>query len=172
MSGGKAVLMEENMIDDYRTSGMTEDEFGVGLKLFLAARFAFYAIGVFMIIGALIYIALGIGSMDEILSNATGVSATKIDDNFGGYQMLTFVQAGYTIASLICVALTYIRRSRLFAGIDIGLYVVLLILTFVMGGAGLLTNGSAWFLYLFIFTPVYSFIALFAGKHWRYMANI
>jgi hypothetical protein len=32
----------------------------------------------------------------------------------------------------------------------------------------ILTNGSAWLLY-FLLNPIWSFIALFAGKHFQYM---
>ena len=39
---------------------------------------------------------------------------------------------------------------------------------FAMGAVDLLTNGSVWAVYL-VLNPVISFIALFAGKHFKYM---
>ena len=164
-------FMSENLIDDYRTSGKTEDEFGIALKLYLGIRFAVYAIGVFMILGALLYTALGINSFDDLVSNATGLSATQVDSNFDGYKICMFVQAFYTVGAAVCVALTYIRRSQLFAIIDLGLFVVLAAVMFIMGGGGLLFNGSAWIVY-FILNPIFSFIALFAGNHFNYMNKI
>lgn len=145
-----------------------EDEFGLGLKLYLGVRFVFYIIGIFAILGAVLCVLLGLTNMDNLVSNATRYTATAVDANFGGYQMCMFVQAAYTILSAVAVALLYLKRTRLFAFIDLGLFVVLLGVMFAMGAPDLLFNGSAWTLYLLI-NPVFSFIALFAGKHFRYM---
>lgn len=145
-----------------------EDEFGLSLKIYLGARFIFYVIGVFMILGALLCVGTGLTYFDDLVSNATGYSATNVDFNFGGYQICMFVQAAYTILSAVTVALLYIKRSKLFAFIDLGLFVVLFAAMFAMGAADLLTNGSAWVIYL-VLNPVISFIALFAGKHFKYM---
>lgn len=145
-----------------------EDEFGLGLKLYLGVRFVFYIIGIFAILGAVLCVLLGLTNMDNLVSNATRYTATAVDANFGGYQICMFVQAAYTILSAVVVALLYLKRTRLFAFIDLGLFVVLLGVMFAMGAPDLLFNGSAWTLYLLI-NPVFSFIALFAGKHFRYM---
>ena len=145
-----------------------EDEFGLGLKLYLGVRFVFYIIGIIAILGAVLCVLLGLTNMDNLVSNATGYSATAVDLNFGGYQICMFVQAAYTILSAVIVALLYIKRTKLFAFIDLGLFVVLLGAMFAMGAPDLLFNGSAWGFYLLI-NPVFSFIALFIGKHFRYM---
>ena len=145
-----------------------EDEFGLSLKIYLGARFIFYVIGIFMILGALLCVAVGITNLDDLVSSATGYSATSVDVNFSGYQICMYVQAAYTILSAAAVALLYIKRSKLFAFIDLGLFVVLFAAMFAMGAADLLTNGSAWAVYL-VLNPVISFIALFAGKHFKYM---
>lgn len=145
-----------------------EDEFGLSLKIYLGARFIFYVIGIFMISGALLCVGTGLTYFDDLVSNATGYSATSVDLNFGGYQICMFVQAAYTILSAVTVALLYIKRSKLFAFIDLGLFVVLFAAMFAMGAADLLTNGSAWAIYL-VLNPIISFIALFAGKHFKYM---
>lgn len=145
-----------------------EDEFGLSLKIYLGARFIFYIIGIFMILGALVCVGTGLIYFDDLVSNATGYSATSVDANFSGYQICMFVQAAYTILSAAAVALLYIKRSKLFAFIDLGLFVVLFAVMFAMGAVDLLTNGSVWAVYL-VLNPVISFIALFAGKHFKYM---
>ncbi len=145
-----------------------EDEFGLGLKLYLGVRFIFYVIGIFAILGSLLCVVLGITNLDNLVSNATGYTAAAVDANFGGYQICMFVQAAYTILSAVSVALLYLKRTRLFAFIDLGLFVVLLGAMFAMGAPDLLFNGSVWFVYL-ILNPLYSFIALFVGKHFNYM---
>ena len=160
--------MAELTSEQYRNSGLTEDEFGIGLKLYLGIRIVFYAICTFMVLGALLYLCLGITTMDDLVSNATGLSATDVEANFGGNQICMYVQAVYTIASAVCVTMLYLKRTRLFAIIDLVLFVVLAAVTFAMGCGGLLFNVSAWLVY-FILNPVFSFIALFAGKHWQYM---
>ncbi|MGN0578141.1 MAG: hypothetical protein ACI4J4_05940 [Ruminiclostridium sp.] len=152
-------------------AGYYEDEFGLSLKIYLGARFIFYVIGIFMILGALVCLGTGVTYFDELVSTATGYSATNVDANFYGYQICMFVQTAYTILSAAAVALLYIKRSKLFAFIDLGLFVVLMGVMFAMGAADLLTNGSVWAVYL-VLNPVISFIALFAGKHFKYMPFI
>ena len=68
-----------------------EDEFGLSLKIYLGARFIFYVIGIFMILGALLCVAVGITNLDDLVSSATGYSATSVDVNFSGYQICMYV---------------------------------------------------------------------------------
>ncbi len=147
-----------------------EDEFGLGLKGYLILRAAFYCIGTFMVLGALLALIFGATTLNDLVSNATGLNATNatLNDNFNGLQICMFVQAFYTIASLVCVVLTYIKRTRLFVFIDLGLFALFVIAFFIFGSFDLLSNGSAWLLY-FIFNPVFSFLGLIVGKHFPYM---
>lgn len=145
-----------------------EDEFGVGLKIFLGARIVYYIIGLFLILGALLCVVLGLTNLDDLVSNATGYNATFVDANFGGYQICMYVQALYTIASLVVTSLFFVKRSKLLAFIDLGLFVVLIATVIAMGAFDLFTNKSAWIVYAVI-NPLWSFIALFAGKHFKYM---
>ena len=151
----------------------TEDEFGIGLKAYLYARAGFYLIGTFMILGALFALVCGATTFNDLVSNATGLSANSpvLNDNFTGLQICMIVQAVVTIGSLAGIVLLLIKRSRLFALIDLGLFVVLVAVFFIMGSMELLSNGSAWILY-FLLNPIWSFIALFVGKHWQYMPMI
>lgn len=148
----------------------TEDEFGIGLKAYLYARAGFYLIGTFMILGALLALVCGATTFNDLVSNATALSANSpvLNDNFNGLQLCMIVQAVVTIGSLVSIVLLILKRSRLFALIDLGLFVVLVAVFFIMGSMELLSNGSAWILY-FLLNPIWSFIALFAGKHWQYM---
>lgn len=147
-----------------------EDEFGLALKGYLIVRAAFYCIGTFMVLGALLALIFGATTLNDLVSNATGLNATNatLNDNFNGLQICMFVQAFYTIASLVCVVLTYIKRTRLFVFIDLGLFALFVIAFFIFGSFELLSNGSAWLLY-FIFNPVFSFLGLIVGKHFPYM---
>ena len=147
-----------------------EDEFGLALKGYLIVRAAFYCIGTFMVLGALLALIFGATTLNDLVSNATGLNATNatLNDNFNGLQLCMFVQAFYTIASLVCVVLTYIKRTRLFVFIDLGLFALFVIAFFIFGSFELLSNGSAWLLY-FIFNPVFSFLGLIVGKHFPYM---
>lgn len=156
--------------DKVKDEDYIEDEFGLGLKGYLLVRAAFYCIGTFMTLGAILALLLGATSIGDLVSNATGFNATSsiLNNNFDGLQLCMFVQAFYTIASLVCVALLYIKRAKLYAFIDIGLFVVFVAIFFIFGSFELLSNGSAWWLY-FLFNPIFSFIALFAGKHFPYM---
>lgn len=145
-----------------------EDEFGIGLKGFLLGRFVFGLICAFMVIGALVCVFTGLTNFDVLISSATALMPSAVDLNFSGYQLCMYLQAAYSILGTAAVLLFMIKRNKLFAFIDLALFVVFFAVSLVMGGADLLFNGSAWFLYL-IFNPVWSFIALFAGKHFKYM---
>ena len=165
-----AELTKEDSGFTPRGGEFVEDEFGLVLKGYLLVRIAFYCIGTFMVLGAVLALILGATDLNDLVSNATGFNATSsiLDDNFGGLQICMFVQAIYTVASLVCVVLLYLKRSRLYAFIDIGLFVVFVAVFFIMGSFELLTNGSAWWLY-FVFNPIFSFAGLFGGKHFAYM---
>lgn len=167
----QGLFMAENVneaVIDVKKEEYIEDEFGLGLKLYLGVRFIFYVVGILAILGSLLCVVLGITNLDNLVSNATGYTAAAVDANFGGYQICMFVQAAYTVLSAVCVALLYLKRTRLFAFIDLGLFVVLMGAMFAMGAPDLLFNGSVWFVYLLL-NPVISFVALFVGKHFNYM---
>ena len=153
-----------------RGGAYVEDEFGLALKGYLIVRIVFSTIGVFMILGALIALIFGATTLNDLVSNATALNSTNktLNDCFSGLQICMYVQAFYTIASAVTVTLLYIKRSKLFAFIDIGLFVLFTVVFFIMGSTELLTNGSAWLLY-FLLNPIWSFIALFGGKHFAYM---
>lgn len=153
-----------------RGGAFVEDEFGLALKGYLILRIVFYAIGTFMVLGALIALIFGATTLNDLVSNATALNSTNktLNDCFSGLQICMYVQAFYTIASAVTVTLLYIKRSKLFVFIDLGLFVIFAAVFFIMGSMELLTNGSAWLLY-FLFNPIWSFIALFGGKHFAYM---
>ncbi len=155
--------------DKVKEEDYVEDEFGLGLKGYLIVRMVFYAVGIFTILGALLALITGSTTLNDLVSNATGLNATSpiLNDGFTGLQICMFVQAFYTIASFVCVGLLYIKRTRLFAFIDIGLFVVFAAIFFIMGSFEIFF-GTAWFLY-FLLNPVISFVALFVGKHFDYM---
>ncbi|MBQ8903922.1 MAG: hypothetical protein IJY73_06500 [Oscillospiraceae bacterium] len=152
--------------DDY-----IEDEFGIALKGFLLGRFVFCLICTFMVLGALVCVFTGHTNFDVLISNATGLMASAVDQNFSGYQLCMYLQAAYSILGTASVLLFMIKRSKLFALIDLGLFVGFFAVSIIMGAGSLLFNGSAWILYL-VFNPIWSFIALFAGKHFKYMPLI
>ena len=156
--------------EDPRSTEYIEDEFGLALKGYLGVRIIFYCIGVFAILGAIIALLFGATTLNDLVSNATGFSATNADlnNNFNGLQLCMYVQAFYTIASAVVVTLFYLKRTRLFAIIDVALFVVFAIFFFIFGSVSLLGNGSAWLLY-FLLNPIWSFAALFGGKHFAYM---
>lgn len=150
-----------------------EDEFGLALKGYLIVRAVFYLIGTFAVLGAILAVAIGATTVNDLVSNATALDAKNalLVEAFDGLQLCMYVQAVYTIASLVCVVLLYVKRTRLFAIIDVALFVIFAAVFVVFGALYLLTNGSAWMLY-FILNPLFSFIALFAGKHFKYMPMI
>ena len=151
-----------------------EDEFGLGLKGYLIVRAIFYCIGTFMILGALLALVCGTTTMNDLVSNATALKGTSplLNDCFDGFKLCMYVQAVYTVASLVTVILFYIKRTKIFAFIDLGLFVVFAVIFFIMGSFEIFTTigggFSAWPLY-FLLNPVFSFIALFVGKHFPYM---
>ena len=156
--------------DNVKEEKYVEDDFGLGLKGYLIVRAVFYAIGTFMVLGALLAVALGATDLNDLVSNATGFNATSdvLNDKFGGLQICMFAQAFYTIASLVCVVMTYIKRTKLFVFIDLGLFVVFVAVFFIMGDPQLLGNGSAWWVY-FLLNPIFSFVGMIIGKHLPYM---
>ena len=157
--------------DSVKKEDYVEDEFGLALKGYLLARAVFYCVSTFMVLGALLALILGATTMGDLVSNATGFNSTSsyiTGSSFGGLQICMFVQAFVTVASLVCVVLLYVKRAKLYAFIDLGLFVVLAAVMFIMGTPDLLFNGSAWWLY-FVLNPIFSFAALFGGKHFAYM---
>lgn len=148
-----------------------EDEFGIGLKGYLLARFIFSALSLFMVLGALVCVFTGLTSLDVLISSATGLTPTKVDLNFTGYQICMYVQAAYSVLSPFVVLMFIIKKNKLFAFIDLGLFLVFFIIAMIMGGPSLFFNGfstTAWVFYIFL-NPVWSFAALFLGKHFKYM---
>lgn len=147
-----------------------EDEFGLALKGYLVLRAAFYCVGFFMILGALLALVLGATTMGDLVSSATGLSSQSdvLGNNFNGLQICMYAQAVYTIGAGVCTVMLYLKRTRLWAFIDVGLFVVFAAVFFIMGSMDLLGNGSAWLLY-FLLNPAFSFAALFVGKHFDYM---
>ncbi|MCM1417557.1 MAG: hypothetical protein NC084_03345 [Bacteroides sp.] len=154
-----------------------EDEFGLGLKGFLLARLVFLGLCLFMVLGALVCVFTGLTNFDVLISSATALTPSKVDQHFTGYQICMFAQGVYSVASPFLVFLFMTKRNKLFAFIDLGAFLVFIIVSIVMGAAAtvingetvsLFFNGSAWIAYL-VFNPVWSFIALFVGKHFKYM---
>ena len=164
--------MSENTVaqvsENFSEQDYIEDEFGIALKGFLLGRFVFGLICVFMVLGALVCVFTGLTNFDVLISNSTGLMPSAVDANFSGYQLCMYLQAAYSVLGTAAVLMFIIKRNKLFAFIDLALFVVFFAGSMVMGGGSLLFNGSAWFFYL-IFNPVWSFIALFAGKHFKYM---
>lgn len=164
---------KEEKIDEY-----IEDEFGLGLKIFLLARLVFCGLCAFMVLGALVCVVTGFTPIDVLISSATGFGPAAVDQNYDGYKICMFAQAAYSIISPVLVFMFMKNRSKLLAVADLVLFVVFIGISVAMGALFLnpvatgnpclFTNGSAWFFYL-IFNPVWSFIALFAGKHFKYM---
>ncbi len=163
MSDYAAPASEAPVREDYM-----EDEFGLGLKGYLLARLVFSAICFFMVLGALVCVFTNLTYFDILISSATGLIPARVDENFTGYQICMFVQGAYSLLSPFAVFLFMTKRNKLFAFVDLALFIVFFAISLVMGAGSLLFNGSAWFFYL-LFNPVYSFIALFAGKHFKYM---
>lgn len=154
-----------------------EDEFGLGLKGYLLIRLIFSILCFFMVLGALVCVFTGLTNFDVLISSATGLSPSKVDDNFTGYQICMFAQGIYSLASPFLVFFFIAKKNKLFAIIDLAAFLVFIAASIVMGAAAaelkgeivsLFFNGSAWFFYL-VLNPVWSFIALFAGKHFKYM---
>lgn len=168
--------MSENVVnisaDEY-----IEDEFGLGLKGFLLARLVFGLICAFMVLGGVVCLLAGT-SADVLISSATGLVPAAVDENFSGYQICMYAQAAYSILSPVIVFLFMKNRNKLYALIDLALFVVFIGISIAMGAffanpmttgsVNLFTNGSAWIFYV-LFNPVWSFIALFVGNHFKYM---
>ena len=164
--------------DQVRDEDYVEDEFGLGLKGYLIVRAVLYCIGTFMVLGGILALLTGTITINDLVSNSTGLKAASsvLNDNFNGLQICMFVQSFYVIASLVVVVLFYIKRTKLFAFIDLGLFVLFAAVFFIMGSFELLNPpistwsfGAVSWPLLFLLNPVFSFIALFVGKHFPYM---
>ncbi len=169
----RGIYMSELAMQDFeqvKEEDYMEDEFGIALKGYLIVRIVFYLIGTFAVLGGILAFALGATTLNDLVSNATALNAKSelLNSAFDGLQICMFVQAFYTVASLVCVTLFYIKRTKLFAFIDVGLFVILVAVFVVFGAFDLLFNGSAWMLYMLL-NPLFSFAALFIGKHFNYM---
>ena len=164
--------MSDNMVaqvsEGFDEQDYIEDEFGIALKGFLLGRFVFGLICAFMVLGALVCVFTGLTNFDVLISSATALIPNAVDQNFSGYQLCMYLQAAYSILGTAAVLMFMIKRNKLFAFIDLALFLVFFIGSLVMGAGNILFNGSAWIFYL-VFNPVWSFIALFAGKHFKYM---
>ncbi len=164
--------MSDNMVaqvsEGFDEQDYIEDEFGIALKGFLLGRFVFGLICAFMVVGAIVCVFTGVTNFDVLISSATALMPNAVDQNFSGYQLCMYLQAAYSILGTAAVLMFMIKRNKLFAFIDLALFLVFFIGSLVMGAGSILFNGSAWVLYL-IFNPVWSFIALFTGKHFKYM---
>ncbi len=164
--------MSNNMVaqvsEGFDEQDYIEDEFGIALKGYLAGRFVFGLLCVFMVLGALVCVFTGLTNFDVLISSSTALMPNAVDQNFSGYQLCMYLQAGYSVLGTVAVLMFMIKRNKLFAFIDLALFVAFFAVSLVMGAGSLLFNGSAWIFYL-IFNPVWSFIALFAGKHFKYM---
>lgn len=172
--------MSENVINVSEADDYIEDEFGLGLKGFLLARLVFGLICAFAVLGGIVCLLTGT-SADVLISSATGLVPNAVDQNFDGYKLCMYAQAVYSLLSPVIVFLFMKERNKLYALIDLGLFVVFMGASIAMGAlfanpavtgeANLFTNGSAWILYV-VFNPIWSFIALFVGKHFKYMPFI
>ncbi len=146
-----------------------EDEFGIALKGFNLARLVFGIICAFASLGALLCLILGHIYPDEIISNITGLGAAAVDANYMGYMVAAWLQIAYSILGTATVLMFIVKRNKLFAFIDLALFVVFFAVSLILGGGALIADGApCWFLYI-ILNPIWSFIALFAGKHFKYM---
>ena len=172
-----AELTKEEL-DQMNGDEYVEDEFGLGLKGYLLVRAVLYCIAVFMVLGGLLALVTGATTINDLVSNSTGLKATSnvLNDNFSGLQICMFAQAFYVIASLVVVVLFYIKRTKLFAFIDVGLFILYAAVFFIMGSFDLLAPpintwsfGAVSWPLLFLLNPIFSFIALFVGKHFPYM---
>lgn len=165
MSENSAAQVTENFYEkDY-----VEDEFGIGLKGYLLARFVFMLTSVFAALGALLCLAVGLILPSEIASSLTGMGSGAVNANYMGLTIVGYAQAAYSIIGAFTVLWLMVKRSRLAAIIDLAAFVVFFALSIVLGGVGLFGEGApCWFIFI-ILNPVFSFIALFAGKHFKYM---
>lgn len=146
-----------------------EDEFGIALKGFNLARLVFGIVCAFASLGALLCLILGHIFPDEIISNITGLGSAVVDGNYTGYMIAAWLQIAYSILGTAAVLMFIVKRNKLFAFIDLALFVVFFAASLVLGGFNLIADGApCWFLYI-ILNPIWSFIALFAGKHFKYM---
>lgn len=165
--------MSENTItqvsEGFNDQDYVEDEFGIALKGYNLARLVFGIICAFASLGALLCLILGHIFPDEIISNITGLGSATVDGNYNGYMIAAYLQIAYSILGTAATFMLIAKRNKLFAIIDVLLFVVFFAVSVVLGGTALISDGApCWFLYILL-NPVWSFIALFAGKHFKYM---
>ncbi len=165
--------MSENTIaqtaENFYEQDYVEDEFGIGLKGYLLGRLVFGIICVFAALGTLLCVILGHIFPDEMISNITGLSSSVVDGNYMGFMIAAYLQIAYSILGTASVFMLIAKRNKLFAIIDVALFVVFFAGSLVLGGPVLIADGApCWFIYILL-NPVWSFIALFVGKHFKYM---
>ncbi len=165
--------MSENTVaqvsEGFYDQDYVEDEFGVALKGYNLARLVFGIVCAFASIGALLCLILGHIYPDEIISNITGLSTSVVDSNYMGYMIAAYLQIAYSLLGTAATFMFIAKRNKLFAIIDVALFVVFFAVSLVLGGTALIGDGApCWFLYI-ILNPLWAFIALFAGKHFKYM---
>lgn len=165
--------MSENTIsqitEDFYEKDYIEDEFGVGLKVYLGARFVLALICVFAALGALLCVVLGHIYPDEAISNFTGLGPAAIDANYFGLMVAGYAQVAYAFIGGFTSLWLLAKRNKLAAIVDVAAFVVFFAVALVMGGPALITDGApCWILYV-VLNGLWSFIALFAGKHFKYM---
>ncbi len=165
MSEITAAQTTENFYDkDYE-----EDEFGIALKGYLLARLVFGIICAFASIGALLCVILGHIYPDEFISNITGLGSSVVDSNYMGFMIAAYAQIAYSFLGTATNFMLIAKRNKLSAILDVAAFVVFFAVSLVLGGTALIGDGApCWFIYILL-NPVWSFIALFAGKHFKYM---
>ncbi len=165
--------MSENTMaqtaENFYENDYVDDEFGIALKGYLLARFVFGVVCAFASLGALLCLILGHIYPDEIISNLTGLGASVVDTNYTGYMIAAWGQLAYSLLGTAAVLMLMIKRNKLFAIVDTVLFAAFFAVAIFLGGFNLIGDGApCWFLYI-ILNPVWSFIALFVGKHFKYM---
>lgn len=165
--------MSENTVaqvsEGFYEQDYIEDEFGVGLKIYLGARFVFALVCVFAALGTLLCVILGHIYPDEAISNFTGLKPSVVDSNYIGFLIAGYAQVAYAFIGGFTTLWLFVKRSKLAAIVDVAAFVVFFAVSIVLGGVSLITDGApCWFLYI-IFNGLWTFVALFAGKHFNYM---
>ena len=87
--------MSDNMVaqvsEGFDEQDYIEDEFGIALKGFLLGRFVFGLICAFMVLGALVCVFTGLTNFDVLISSATALMPSAVDQNFSGYQLCMYL---------------------------------------------------------------------------------
>lgn len=155
--------------EDFYEQDYIEDEFGVGLKIYLGARFVLALVCVFAALGTLLCVLLGHIYPGEEISNFTGLGPAAVDANYLGLLIAGYAQVAYAFIGGFTTLWLLAKRCKLAAIVDLAAFVVFFALSIVMGGSALITDGApCWILYI-VLNGLWSFIALFAGKHFKYM---